>query len=535
MNRLVPLLCAALAAGCATTKSQGSGERSGGEGPTDRGTERRETGTTGPARTGATGGTADGVAGPTEVIPQINSKAKLAFEDAVKAWEAQKKAGAYDYVTLERKFKAASEADEQLAEAEYDLGVLAERQGKTQEAVSHYRDALSRRPTLRQAAENLGVIAQNSGDEKKAVEIYTDILTNYPEDAGSRARLGEIYRRKGDNDKAMQLAKEALFRDPKTLQAYKTMMAVHYDNKQYSMARLIALRASRLEANDPEILYILGLINLAEKEPAKARVNFKASAEANKTFLPPRYQLAQMALAQEDYAGAEEHLRAILAANSKNAEAMVNLGVAYKGMGQFDKAMQAYEQAEKLNSALPAITLNKAIIVGLKGEPEKAIAEFKKYIDMKSPPADHPVFALIKEQEAVIQKREDDKKAAEEAKKMEEEAKKMEEAAAAEEKKKAEEELQKQQSEAKGKDAPKDGKAADPKAPKDDKKGTQGTTPGEAPKDAAAKDPKAAPKDDKKAAPAGSTTPPAKKDEKKAEPKKDEKKKGSPDEPSDGL
>lgn len=525
MNRLLPLLGAALALGCATTRSSGSGER-GDERTADRGAERHEGTGAGPARSGGPGAAADQPVGPTEVIPQINSKAKLAFEDAVKAWEAQKKTGAFDYVTLERKFKAASDADEQLAEAEYDLGVLAERQGKTQEAVGHYRDALSRRPTLRQAAENLGVIAQNSGDEKRAVEIYTDILTNYPEDAGSRARLAEIYRRRGDNEKAMQLAKEALFRDPKTLQAYKTMMAVHVETRQYSMARLIALRASRLEANDPEILYLLGLINLAEKEPAKARVNFKASAEANKSFLPPRYQLAQMALAQEDYAGAEEHLRAILAANGKNPEALVNLGVAYKGMGQLDKAMQAYEQAEKLNSALPAITLNKAIIIGLKGEPEKAIAELKKYIDMKSPSSDHPVFALIKEQEGVIQKREDDKKAAEEAKKMEEEARKVEEAAAAEEKKKNEEALQKQQAEAKGKDAPKDAK--DPAAAKDDKKATGGTTPGEAPKDAA-KEPKATPKDEKKAAPAGAATPPAKKDEKKPEPKK------SADEPNDGL
>src|SRR5690349_17156285 len=72
----------------------------------------------------------------------ISNRAKLLFEDALSAYEAQKKGGAIDYPSLERKFKAALDADNGLAEAEYNLGVLAERQGKTPEAVGHYQAAL---------------------------------------------------------------------------------------------------------------------------------------------------------------------------------------------------------------------------------------------------------------------------------------------------------------------------------------------------------------------------------------------------------
>ncbi|MDP1922571.1 MAG: adventurous gliding motility TPR repeat lipoprotein GltE, partial [Myxococcales bacterium] len=158
----------------------------------------------------------------TEEAPQINSKAKLMFEDAVKAFDAQKAKNQYDYPTLEKKFRNAADADDNLAEATYNLGVIAERQGKTKEAVSYYKEALAKKPTLRQAAENLAVIAQNQGDEKGAVAIYENILATYPDDAGSRARLAEIHRRRGESGKALELAKEALFRDPRTLQAYKT-------------------------------------------------------------------------------------------------------------------------------------------------------------------------------------------------------------------------------------------------------------------------------------------------------------------------
>jgi tetratricopeptide (TPR) repeat protein len=416
----------------------------------------------------------------TDEAPQISSKAKLLFEDALKAFDAQKKTGQYDYPGLEKKFRAAADADERLAEATYNLGVLAERQGKTKEAASYYKQALAAKPTLRQAAENLAVIAQNSGDEKGAEQIYQSIQATYPDDAGSRARLAEMARRRGESDRALELAKEALFRDPKTLQAYKTMMQVHFEQKQYSLARLIALRATKIEESDPEIFYMLGLLNLAEKDPVKARVQFKRAVDARSDFLPAHYQLAKMAFEQEDYGSAEEHVRRILQSNGTNAEALVNLGVAQKGMGQYDKALQAYDAAAKVNPNMPALALNRGIIVALKGEPEKAITMYRQFIQLSggegAVSSNHQVFDLIKEQEDVIAKREENKKAEEEAKKMEEEAKKQEEAAKEEEKKKKDEEFKKQQDAAKGKaaaDALKDDSKKD-ESKKDDSKKDDG-------------------------------------------------------------
>lgn len=477
-----------------------------------------------------TGTGPSGVAGPKVVkntegapqgehVPEINTRAKLAFEDAVKALEAQKKAKVMDYSGLEKKFRAAADADPALAEATFNLGVLAERQGKMKDAVSLYKEALSRKPTLRQAAENLAVIAQNNGDEKAAVAIYQDILTNYPDDASSRARLAEVYRRRGEPDKALELSREALFRDPRTLQAYKTMMAVYYEQKQYSLARLIALRAAKLDDMDPEVAYTVGLINLAEKEPAKARAQFKRAVEARSDFLPAHYELAKMAFAQEDYQGAEDHLRHIMQMTGAKPELLLNLGVAYKGMGQLDKALVTYDEAQKLNPDMPELYLNRGIIIALKGDPEKAIELYKTFIARKggetSVPVDHAVHALIEDQEKAIKNREEEKRLAEEAKKMEDEMKRQEAAAAEEEKKKKDEELQKQQDAAKGKDKAKD----KPKEPEKEK-------PAEVKEQKATPTPKATPTEEAppaKAAPAPAPAPTPKPEKKPS------------DEPSDGL
>ena len=456
MNRAI-LAAAVLATGCVTPSSSSNGN----------GNAVRPVGKTQvqqPAKDGEV---------QTEVVPQISSKAKLIFDDALKTYETQKKKGQIDYPGLEKRFRAAVDADPNLAEATYNLGVLADRQGKTKEAVSLYKEALAKKPTLRQAAENLGVIAQNNGDEAGAARIYTDILTNYPDDAGSRARMAEISRRKGELDRAIELSREALFRDPKTLQAYKTMMLVYYEQKQFSMARLIALRASKLDDSDPEIPYTLGLINLAEKDPTKARSQFKRAVEARPDFLPAHYRLCQMAFDKEDYKGAEEHLRRILQANGKNAEALLNLGVAYKGMGELDKAMATYDEVQKINSEMPELYLNRGIIIALKGDPDKAITLFKTYIARKGESGlgmDHPVHVLITEQENVLKQREEDKRIQAEAAKMEEEMKKVEAAAAEEEKKKKEEEFQKQKQDAKNPPSKTDAKGAAAPAPAPEKK-----------------------------------------------------------------
>lgn len=376
------------------------------------------------------GGQAGRAAGSKEDVPEISVKAKLLFEDALKAHDAQKRTRAFDYPQLERKFQQALDADGRLAEAEYNLGVLAERQGKIDEAIGRYKGALSRKPSLKEAAQNLAVIAQNRGDTREATALYEDVLARHPDDALSRARLAEIARQAGDHERAMELARQALMRDPKALAAYKVMMLSYLDRKQHAMAKLVALRAMKLDEADPELYYTVGLVLLHQGEAFKARLQFKRALEVRPDYQPAHLELARLALASENFLMAEEHLRKLLQANGKSAELHLNLGVTYKGLGQYDKAMQEYELAEKLDPKLAATYLNRAVILHRhKDAPERAIELYKKYIQLADLPADAPVFALVKEAEQIVQaKAEAAKMEAEALKAAEEQAKKEQEA-----------------------------------------------------------------------------------------------------------
>jgi tetratricopeptide (TPR) repeat protein len=93
-----------------------------------------------------------------------NSKAMLLFEDASKAAEAQAKSGQRDDAALERRFLAVQQADPTFAEADYNLGVLAERQGKRDQAFALYRSALQKKPSLKPAAAGLARLTRAQGD-----------------------------------------------------------------------------------------------------------------------------------------------------------------------------------------------------------------------------------------------------------------------------------------------------------------------------------------------------------------------------------
>jgi len=394
-------------------------------------TSSTATGPTGPKT--PTQGTTTGTKTPTKAPEpvSISNRAKLLFEDAVKAMDTQKKSKAVDYPSLERKFKAALEADPNLAEAEYNLGVIAERQGKKDEAKGWYQSALKKKPSLRQASENLAVMAQNAGDIPGAVTLYQDVLKRYPDDAASRARLAEIYRQTGDHEKAMGFARAALMRDPQSTTALKVMMRSYVDRKQPTLAKLVALRTMKIDDNDPELHHTVGLILQGEGDADGAMLAFKKALEVRPDYLPAHILLAQMSLDAEDYPGAEEHLRKILQAGGNNAAAHVNLGVAYKGQGQYDKAMQEYDEAEKLDPKLAAIYLNRAIILHrTKDAPERALELYKKYVSIAGGDvalsAEAPVFGLMREAEAVIQAKKEAKMAEEQAKQMEELQKKQE-------------------------------------------------------------------------------------------------------------
>lgn len=345
------------------------------------------------------------VLGPADAGP--NAHALQLFDDANQTAASQASAKTADTATLERKYDAARQADPRLAEADFNLAVLAERQGKREQAYALYRSALEKKPSFKAAAEALARLTAEQGDIPSAIAQWTDIAQKFPDDAVSRVALAELYRQASDHDRAQEFARQALIRDPKSVAAYKVMLRSDLDRKQYALAKLVGLRALKIDDKDPELYVALGDIQLAEGQTDQAAIQYRKALEVRPDDRGALVALARLDLAEQDYTAAEVSLRRLVETGGGTAEVQVALGVAYKGLGQPDKALSAYDAAEHLNGRLAVVYLDRGIVLQrMKGAPDRALEQYKRYVELIGGegqlPGDSPVPALRREAEQMV-------------------------------------------------------------------------------------------------------------------------------------
>jgi tetratricopeptide (TPR) repeat protein len=346
-----------------------------------------------------------GPTGPADAGP--SSQALLLFDDANQAAASQASAKMADNAALERKYDAARQADPRLAEADFNLAVLAERQGKREQAYLLYRSALEKKPSFKAAAEALARLTAEQGDIPSAIAQWTDIAQKFPDDAVSRVALAELYRQASDHDRAQEFARQALIRDPKSVAAYKVMLRSDLDRKQYALAKLVGLRALKIDDKDPELYVALGDIQLAEGQTDQAAIQYRKALEVKSDDRGALLALARLDLAEQDYTAAEASLRKLVEAGGGTAEVQLALGVAYKGLAQPDKALAAYDAAERLNGRLAVVYLDRGILLQrMKGAPDRALEQYKRYLELIGGegqlPGDSPVPALRREAEQMV-------------------------------------------------------------------------------------------------------------------------------------
>lgn len=372
---------------------------------------------------------------PEPAAEAIPARAQRLFGEALKTLEDQKALKVpVDWPLMEKKWRAVIGAGE-VAEAHFNLGVALEAQGREAEAKAEYERALAIKPTLRQAKVNLAVLVERGGDVRAASAAYGEILRDYPEDSMARERLAALYRDSGQQDEAWRLAREALQRDPRAIGAYKTMIRIAIARKDFDVAKLIALRAQKLDERDAEVAYLMGTVLDRQGDEAAAAVQWQKTLELAPGHIPARYGLLDQAVRKEAWPRVAEQAAAILAEEPKNASLVLLRGIALRHSEKIDDALAAYDKAEKLSGGnLPEVYLARGILLMReKSECEPALVQLDRYVKSVGPilPKGSPVPALQRECDEMLAA---NRAAAEAAKQMQLEA---ERAAAAEAAKKA--------------------------------------------------------------------------------------------------
>lgn len=207
-------------------------------------------------------------------------------------------------------FAKALAKDPKLVNAQYNLGLIAEREGDFRRAQASYEAALEIDPRHRPSILNLGRIYRSNEDYPKAIALH-ERAVQMAEDAPDAAMLNSLaatYRLAKKYSEAEATIQKILGQDANNLDAYKTLILVYYDQGRLRLAELVAENAKRISDRDPGIYNNLGMVYLGMGELQLAAGEFRKALAIDPKFPVAYSNLGALALSYRDYSGAESFL-----------------------------------------------------------------------------------------------------------------------------------------------------------------------------------------------------------------------------------
>jgi tetratricopeptide (TPR) repeat protein len=159
-----------------------------------------------------------------------------------------------DQEATEPGLRAALEADPTNLELRVELGtLLSHQQGRLDEAIAQYQDALAIDPENRSARHGLARANAWSGRSMKAISEYDALLSDDPSDEEAHFGRGQLARWNGDRARARLHLRRAIELDPNKGHYYEELGRVEVDARSFGAAQDMADLA-RLHGTNPTVL-----------------------------------------------------------------------------------------------------------------------------------------------------------------------------------------------------------------------------------------------------------------------------------------
>ena len=267
----------------------------------------------------------------------------------------------------------------------YNLGVARDQLSDPAGAEAAFREAVSLDDKLGVAWFGLGLLAERRGDAETAIGHYRRGAETDPEDMDLRSALVAALRRTGRLDAAIAEAKTALAFNNKSLQIFNDLGLVYLDRGDLSMARFVyqkALDQVDGAGNSALIRSNYGWALYLDGERIRARGQLEQAHQIDGTYLPALVYLAHFYLDDRNYVDAVPLLEKARVQEPDNPNILLNLGIAYRGVGRHDEARASYERALAVGGGSPDALMNLGILYGdyVKDYP-KALEAFRSYVD----------------------------------------------------------------------------------------------------------------------------------------------------------
>jgi serine/threonine-protein kinase len=264
-----------------------------------------------------------------------------------------------------------------------NLGIALRNQGRSDEGIAEYREALRLKPDDPWTHYHLGNALRDQGKLDEAIAEYRKVLRLKVNDFGASINLGNALRDQGKLDEAMAQAQEALRLKPDDPAAHYNAGAALFEQGMPTEAIAEFREAIRFKPDAAWPHNGLGLALSAQGKLDEAIAEFRHALGLDPDSLDGHNLLGNALARQVKLDEAVAEYREAVRLKPNFPFFRYNLGKALRAQGKLEEAITEYRESLRLKPDYSMAHIDLGIILGNQGKLDQAMAEFRVALSLQ--------------------------------------------------------------------------------------------------------------------------------------------------------
>lgn len=265
----------------------------------------------------------------------------------------------------------------------HSLGVFLRDQGRTTEAIDHFRQALRIYPRYVAALNNLGVALASQGKLDEAIVYYRQALDIDPKKVEAHTNWGNALLKRGQFAEAKEQYQRAIAIDPKYVDGHYSIgyaMATRLDYpgaiRQFHQA--LGINPAHVDSHNG-----LGFALAATGDLEAATLSFTRSLALNPSQPEIHFSLGNLLATKGQLSEAAFHFDKAIQLKPDFVLAYQNLGRVFAAQGQMNQAVEVFQAAVQIDPNNAAFQETLALALAELGKKDEAERHFRESLRLR--------------------------------------------------------------------------------------------------------------------------------------------------------
>ncbi|MDV2480295.1 MAG: tetratricopeptide repeat protein, partial [bacterium] len=246
--------------------------------------------------------------------------------------------------------------------AQFNLGLIYQRQKLREQAKAAYLEAIRLRPNFPLALNNLGLLLDSEGNYTDAGNAFHQAIASDPTYASPHYNLGLLYQRQNLREQAKAAYREAIRLEPNSPKALNNLGLLWVSEGNYARGEEAFRRAVAADPSYARAHFNLGQTYERQGLKEQAKAAYREAIRLEQTYTKALNNLGILLESEGNYAKAEDAFLRAIAADARHARAHYNLAQLYlKHLGAPKKALHHLEEVIRLEPNHPRIEQIRAL------------------------------------------------------------------------------------------------------------------------------------------------------------------------------